>query len=142
LSAVRNSAEKRADNFCKEKNKARVTVSERHSNPPHILGNWPRIELLFVCTDKAQKTNSMSSQDDKYTKLSKIKKLYDDKVLTEKEFLIEKKKILKINSTYDRKLQEKIFNVIQNLPDGDVKKLLGNDIPPIYRIRVSKYTIL
>lgn len=48
------------------------------------------------------------------------------------------KKFLK----YDRKLQEKIFQAIQNLPDGDVKKLTGNDIPPIYRIRISKYRIL
>jgi len=45
-------------------------------------------------------------------------------------------------SKYDRKLQEKIFNTIQKLPDGDVKKLTGNDIPPIYRIRISKYRIL
>ncbi len=48
------------------------------------------------------------------------------------------KKFLK----YDRKLQEKIFNAIQKLPDGDVKRLTGNDIPPIYRIRISKYRIL
>ncbi len=33
-------------------------------------------------------------------------------------------------SKYDRKLQEKIFNAIQNLPDGDIKRLTGNDIPP------------
>ena len=45
-------------------------------------------------------------------------------------------------SKYDRKLQEKIFNVIQKLPNGDVKRLIGNDIPPIYRIRISKYRIL
>ena len=45
-------------------------------------------------------------------------------------------------SKYDRKLQEKIFNAIQNLPDGDVKRLTGNDIPPIYRIRIAKYRIL
>jgi len=45
-------------------------------------------------------------------------------------------------SKYDRKLQEKIFNAIQNLPNGDVKRLTGNDIPPIYRIRLSKYRIL
>jgi len=45
-------------------------------------------------------------------------------------------------SKYDRKLQEKIFNAIQDLPDGDVKRLTGNDIPPIYRIRISKYRIL
>ena len=45
-------------------------------------------------------------------------------------------------SKYDRILQEKIFNAIQNLPDGDVKRLTGNNIPPIYRIRISKYRIL
>ena len=45
-------------------------------------------------------------------------------------------------SKYDRKLQEKIFNTIQNLPNGDIKRLTGNDIPPIYRIRISKYRIL
>ncbi|MDY0120798.1 MAG: type II toxin-antitoxin system RelE/ParE family toxin [Sulfurimonas sp.] len=43
---------------------------------------------------------------------------------------------------YERKLQEKIFDAIESLPDGDVKRLTGNDIPPIYRIRVSKYRIL
>ena len=37
---------------------------------------------------------------------------------------------------------EKIFLAIQNLPNGDVKRLLGNEIPSIYRIRVSKYRIL
>ena len=45
-------------------------------------------------------------------------------------------------SKYDRKLQEKIFYAIQNLPNGDVKRLTGNDIPPIYRIRISKYRVL
>ena len=45
-------------------------------------------------------------------------------------------------SKYDRKLQDKIFNAIQKLPNGDVKRLTGNDIPPIYRIRISKYRIL
>lgn len=45
-------------------------------------------------------------------------------------------------SKYDKKLQEKIFNAIQDLPEGDVKRLTGNDIPPIYRIRISKYRIL
>ena len=45
-------------------------------------------------------------------------------------------------SKYDRKLQEKIFDAIQNLPDGDVERLTGNDIPPVYRIRISKYRVL
>ncbi len=40
------------------------------------------------------------------------------------------------------KLLKRSFQAIQNLPNGDVKKLTGNDIPPIYRTRVSKYRIL
>lgn len=45
-------------------------------------------------------------------------------------------------SKMERKLQLKIFESIQNLPNGDIKKLTGNNIPPIYRLRVSKYRIL
>lgn len=48
------------------------------------------------------------------------------------------KKFLK----YDRKLQEKIFKAIQNLPNGDVKRLAGNNAPLVYRLRISKYRIL
>lgn len=43
---------------------------------------------------------------------------------------------------FDRKLQEKIFNAIQDIPNGDIKKLSGNNMPPIFRLRVSKYRIL
>ena len=43
---------------------------------------------------------------------------------------------------YDRKLQQKLYSAIQNLPEGDVKRLSGNDIPPIFRLRVSKYRVL
>ena len=42
----------------------------------------------------------------------------------------------------DRKLQIKIFNAIEKIPQGDIKKLTGNNIPPIYRLRVSKYRVL
>ena len=45
-------------------------------------------------------------------------------------------------SKYDKKLQEKMFNDIQNLPNGDVKRLTSNELPPIYRVRISKYRIL
>lgn len=45
-------------------------------------------------------------------------------------------------SKYDAKLQKKIFEAIQKLPNGDIKKLIGNEIPPIYRLRISKYRIL
>ncbi len=45
-------------------------------------------------------------------------------------------------SKYDTKIQKAIYEAITKLPKGDVKRLVGNDIPPIYRLRVSKYRIL
>ena len=45
-------------------------------------------------------------------------------------------------ATYQKKLQVKIFEAINDIPDGDIKKMTGNDIPPIYRLRVSKYRVL
>ncbi len=45
-------------------------------------------------------------------------------------------------STYPKNLQSKIFKAIQNIPEGDIKRMTGKDIPPIYRLRVSKYRIL
>jgi len=43
---------------------------------------------------------------------------------------------------FDKKLQIKIFQAINKIPQGDIKRLTGNNIPPIYRLRVSKYRIL
>jgi len=45
-------------------------------------------------------------------------------------------------STYQKKLQLKIFESINNIPNGDIKKMTGNETPPIFRLRVSKYRIL
>ena len=43
---------------------------------------------------------------------------------------------------YDHTLQRRIYDAIVKLPEGDVKRLVGDDIPPIFRLRVSKYRIL
>ena len=45
-------------------------------------------------------------------------------------------------STYPKNLQAKIFKAVANIPEGDIKRMTGNDIPPIYRLRVSKYRVL
>jgi len=45
-------------------------------------------------------------------------------------------------SKYDHTLQKRIYDAIVKLPEGDVKRLTGDDIPPIFRLRVSKYRIL
>jgi hypothetical protein len=52
---ARDQAEPRAKDFCRSKNKVMKTLKEITSTPPHILGNWPRIEIVFVCIDKPVK---------------------------------------------------------------------------------------
>ena len=44
-------------------------------------------------------------------------------------------------SKYDHTLQKRIYDAIVKLPEGDVKRLAGDDIPPLFRLRVSKYRI-
>jgi hypothetical protein len=91
-SGIRLDAENRAKNFCRKIGKNMLKLSEHTAKPPYIFGNFPRIEIIFACIDQKQ-TNI--STNDKYTKLSKIKALLDNGVLTQKEFEAEKKKLLK-----------------------------------------------
>ncbi|WP_155931090.1 hypothetical protein [Methylomonas sp. 11b] len=49
VQTVRESAEKRATEFCVRKQRRLNTLNETTSTPPHILGNFPRIELVFEC---------------------------------------------------------------------------------------------
>lgn len=49
ISAVRSDAESRADEFCKQENKVARTLSEQMSTPPYILGNFPKMEIIFIC---------------------------------------------------------------------------------------------
>ena len=53
---ARDQAEPRAKDFCRSKNKVMKTLKEITSTPPHILGNWPRIEIIFVCVDRPAKS--------------------------------------------------------------------------------------
>ena len=53
---ARDQAEPRAKEFCRSKNKVMKTLKEITSTPPHILGNWPRIEIIFVCIERPVKT--------------------------------------------------------------------------------------
>ncbi len=68
-------------------------VSENISNPPYILGNFPRIEIVFACVDKP-KTESPTFEDIQYEKLTDLKKLLDNGTITKEEFDKEKSKIL------------------------------------------------
>jgi len=94
-SGIRRSATKKANDFCRKqaRNKKMLTVSEHTAAPPYILGNFPRIEIIFVCVDK-EETQTTVLATDKYDRLTKIKDLLDIGVLSQKEFETEKEKIL------------------------------------------------
>jgi hypothetical protein len=94
LGAIRSSAEKRATDFCGQRGQEMKLLRETHSKPPHILGNFPRVELVFICTDRSSLAVQPTADDTKYTKLLNLKKLLDSGVLSQEEFEREKTKIL------------------------------------------------
>lgn len=90
---VRSDVEEIASNFCNRKGKAMHAVSETASKPPHILGNFPRVELVFQCVDR-QGTKPSPTDADKYGKIEALKKLLDSGALNQQEFEAEKAKLL------------------------------------------------
>jgi hypothetical protein len=59
-------------------------------------GNFPKVELIFVCTEsKVTKQNSqLINHNQKYQDLKQLKELLDSGVITEEEFKKEKQKAL------------------------------------------------
>ena len=94
IQSVRVSATERAVAFCTRKNMTMQAIKERTSVPPHILGNFPRIEIIFACVESPIAEKAISEKKDKYEQLRELKSLLDDGVLTQKEFEAEKNKIL------------------------------------------------
>lgn len=96
LQSVRDDVELRAVHFCERKGQSMNALQETTSTPPHILGNFPRAELVFECVPKQLPAASVQppAEDIKYNKLSNLKKLLDSGALTQAEFEQEKKKVL------------------------------------------------
>ena len=90
VQSIRQTAEKRVDDFCTKQNKIVRVLTERTSKPPHILGNFPRIEIVFECTESAYP----SSRSSKYDDLAKLKELLDSGAISAPEYETEKAKIL------------------------------------------------
>ena len=40
--------------FAKKKDKSFIVLGSQFSKPPYILGNYPRMEIIFVLVDKTQ----------------------------------------------------------------------------------------
>lgn len=95
VAALRKNAMGRAERYCAQQNKTSLTIKEHVSVPPYILGNFPRIEIIFVCTNKnVGQDVPAKHENDKYQQLVKLKKLLDEGILTQQEFDREKNKIL------------------------------------------------
>ncbi len=69
-------------------------ISEQASSPPHILGNFPRFELVFVCTEKSPVASSPVPSEDPYERLLRLKQLLDAGVISAEEFEQEKREVL------------------------------------------------
>ena len=94
ISSVRDAAETRANYFCYRKGKAMESLQETTAQPPYILGNFPRVEIVFDCIANPALLTQSAADDPKYTKLVNLKKLLDGGVINQDEFDREKAKIL------------------------------------------------
>lgn len=92
---ARDQAMPKAIEFCRAMGKETKVLKEQTSVPPHILGNFPRIEITFVCVDQSEGRNSSGDISDRLGRLEKLKSLLDNGAITKDEYEIEKRKILK-----------------------------------------------
>lgn len=93
LSSVRETVEGMATKHCVRQDKNVRLIQERTSAPPHILGNFPRVEWIFECAFKVSSASAPVASD-KLGQLERLKKLFDSGALTQQEFEREKAKIL------------------------------------------------
>jgi hypothetical protein len=60
VASVQSNAEGRAKDFCGKEGKTIKVLQQQTSTPPHVLGNFPRAELIFICVDKNTVINQQS----------------------------------------------------------------------------------
>ncbi|QYM80704.1 SHOCT domain-containing protein [Horticoccus luteus] len=95
VQSIRAAAEQRITDFASRQGKSFVVLGERISQPPYILGNFPRIEIVFALIDKNQLVVTEGDPAaDKYAEIERLKKLLDSGALTPEEFAAEKAKVL------------------------------------------------
>ncbi|WP_283444155.1 SHOCT domain-containing protein [Noviherbaspirillum suwonense] len=97
LQANRENAEERASKFCTQKGKSMRSLRETVSKPPHVMGNFPRVELIFECTENGTPAVGSVVGEGRLARLAMLKKLLDDGTLTKDEFEKEKQKVLNSN---------------------------------------------
>ena len=115
--SVRGNAIKRAQAFCRTQNGYDMRVlSEHRASGAKILGNFPRVELIFVCVPPNTEVNaydrksmrrmaresaiskrSVDSDKETYDKLEQLGRLHKSGVLSDQEFQEEKTRLLDKN---------------------------------------------
>lgn len=93
-SPVRFKAESRANTFCQQRNMAARTIRERAAVPPYILGNFPKIEIIFVCEPSIKRIMTETTDGEKWSQLESLANLLERGIITKEEFKVEKDKIM------------------------------------------------
>jgi len=93
IQSLRSETEEMATRSCDRKGKSMRGITETAAKPPFMFGNFPRVELVLECADKAVAGGAVTDGD-KYEKLAALKKLLDGGALTQQEFEREKAKVL------------------------------------------------
>lgn len=93
LSSVRETVEDMATKHCARQDRNVRLLQERASTPPHILGNFPRVEWVFECSVRSASASTPIASD-KLGQIERLKKLLDSGALNQQEFEREKAKIL------------------------------------------------
>lgn len=83
-----------ATKHCARRSRVVRPVQETTSRPPHVLGNFPRVEWLFECAEQVGGSSTAAVGVDKLTQVERLKKLLDSGALTQQEFEREKAKVL------------------------------------------------
>jgi len=85
--AVRNSAIAKAERFCKNNGGKMRIISERIENNIAMPGNFPKIEIIFVCEENLEESKPEE-------RLEELKSLYDKGLISEAEYEANRKTIL------------------------------------------------
>jgi hypothetical protein len=70
------------------------SLAETTAKSPYILGNFPRVEIVFDCVAFPDAQPAFAGDDSRFIQLTNLKKLLDGGIITRDEFNQEKAKIL------------------------------------------------
>lgn len=93
--ANREDAEVRATAFCKGRDKEYRLLHETVSTPPYLLGNFPRVELVFECVEPKLTTSTTPQGRGITDRLKEAEDLFKSGVITKPEYEQKRQEILK-----------------------------------------------